>query len=152
MYQLQRVFLATPWELEAERLAFHDVIGEVNERDAMKRGVLYVPVTLFNIRDKRAYQYVVDENVRDSTYYVLAASDGWGPPERHFEHDYKLALACRQDPALPMRDTAFLRRKPAPDSLVPDELPGPTHEFTTTDEFKVHTRALLTEWLTAASV
>jgi len=152
MYQMRRVFCATSWELEEERLAFHDVLGEVNETEAMKRGVLYVPVTLFNIRDKRVYQYVVDENIRDCSYYMLAVSDGWGPPERHFEHDFKLALACRENPALPMRDAAFLWRKPAPESLVPDELPGPAGEFTTPDEFKIHARALLIEWLAAADV
>jgi len=151
MYQMHRVFCATSWELEGERRAFHDVIGDVNEAEAMKRGLLYVPVTLVNIRDKRPYQYVVEENIRDCTYYMLAVSDGWGPPERHFERDYRLALACRQNPGLPMRETAFLWQKPDAESPVPGGLPAPTRAFTTTEDFKAYTRELLLEWIAAAS-
>jgi len=152
MYQMHRVFCATAWELEGERRAFQDVVGEVNAAEAMTRGLLYVPVTLVNIRDKRPSQYAVDENIRACRYYMLAASDGWGPPERHFERDYRLALACRQDPALPMRETAFLWQRLAPESVVPEGLPAPTREFTTTDDFKVRVRELLVEWLGGADV
>jgi hypothetical protein len=151
MYRMHRVFCATAWELEGERRAFQDVIGEVNETEAMPRGLLFVPVSLVNVRDKRPYQYAVDENIRACHYYMLAVSDGWGPPERCFERDYRLALACRQDPALPMRETAFLWQRIGPESVVPGGLPAPTREFTTTDDFKIHTRALLVEWLQSAS-
>src|SRR5262245_22116036 len=150
MYQLHRVFCATAWELEGERRVFHDVVGEVKEVESMTRGLLFVPVTLVNIRDKRPFQYAVDENIRACRYYMLAVSDGWGPPERHFERDYRLALACRQDPGLPMRDTALLWQRLAPESVPPVGLPAPTREFTTTDDFNVRVRELLLEWLADA--
>jgi hypothetical protein len=149
MYQMHRVFCATSWELEAERRAFHDAIAEVNEAEGIAHGVLLVPVTLVNIRDKRPLQYTVDENIRDCRFFLLALADGWGPPERHFERDYRLALACRTDSALPMRETAFLWQKRADESAVPPGLPAPTAEFSTADEFKAQVRALLSAWLAA---
>ena len=150
MYQMHRVFCATSWELEGERRAFHDVLADVNAADAMKIGRLYVPVTLTNIRDKRPLQYAVEENIRDCSHYLLVLTDGWGPPERHFERDYRLALKCAADPALPMRSTAFLWQPPPDGSAAPAGLPPATGEFTTVDEFKTHVRALLVEWLTPA--
>ena len=50
-----------------------------------------------------------------------------------------------------MRETAFLWQKPSEESSLPSGLPDPTREFSTTDDFKVHARALLTEWIAAAS-
>jgi len=147
MYQMHRVFCATSWELEGERRAFYDMIGEFNEAEAMKRSVLYVPVTLVNIRDKRPLQYVVDENIRECRHYLLALSDNWGPPERNFEPDHRLALACRADPSLPMREVAFLWRKPLAGHSTLAGLPVPAAEFSTRDEFKAQVRHLLGEWL-----
>jgi hypothetical protein len=150
MYQMQRVFCATSWELEAERRAFYDVVGEVNETGAMTRGVLYVPVTLTNIRDKRPLQYTVEENIRECSYYLLAMTEGWGPPERNFARDYRLAVACRDDASRPMRDVAMLWEKAADGSAVPDGLPQPAAEFSTTDEFRRRVGALLTAWLSSS--
>jgi len=151
MYPMHRVFCATPWELEGERRAFHDVLGEFNEAEAMKRGVLYVPVSLFNTRDKRPLQYAVDENIRDCRHYILALCDGWGPPERNFERDYRLALECSADPALPMRETAFLLKKPLPGRSSPSGLPPVSAEFSTIDEFKQQVRRLFAEWIVTAA-
>src|SRR5947209_19186036 len=103
MYRMHRVFCATAWELEGERRAFYDAIGEFNEAAAMPRGMLYVPVSLTNVRDKRPYQYVVDENILESRHYILALSEDWGPPERNFEADYRLALASAGNATVPMR-------------------------------------------------
>jgi len=110
MYRMHKVFCATAWELEGERRAFYDVLGQFNEVAAMGQGLLYVPVSLTNVRDKRPYQYVVEENLRDCRHYILAVRDGWGPPERNFEQDYQLALACCANPALPMQEVVLLLR------------------------------------------
>ncbi len=108
MYRMHKVFCATAWELEGERRAFYDVIGQFNETEAMRHGMLYVPVSLTNVRDKRPYQYVVEENLRDCRHYILAVRDGWGPPERNFEQDYRLALDCCANPVLPMKEVLLL--------------------------------------------
>ena len=151
MFQMQRVFCATPWEMEAERMRFHEVIGRVNETAAMPRGSLYVPVTLVNFRDKRPLQYVVDENIRDCSYYILLLADDWGPVERNFRSDYHLALECAANPALPIQSVVVLRKQPAgaaasPASLAPD-LPEPHAAFSTIEEFDECVGGLLTGWL-----
>src|ERR1051326_5681732 len=128
MYTMHKIFCATAWELEEERRAFHDVIGQFNETEAMKRSVLYIPVTLVNIRDKRPFQHIVDENIRQCRYYVLVLSGGWGPPERNFEHDYRLAREGVADPALPMLEVAFLWKTGAAPA---EGLPVPDSEFST---------------------
>ena len=155
MFQMQRVFCATPWEMEAERMRFHEVIGRVNETAAMPRGSLYVPVTLVNFRDKRPLQYVVDENIRDCSYYILLLADDWGPVERNFRSDYELALECAADPALPMQSVAVLRKTlpGAMSSLAPvaPPLPEPHAAFSTIEEFDECVGGLLTGWLESAA-
>lgn len=147
MYRMLRVFCATAWELEGERRAFYDVLGEFNEAEAMKQGVLYVPVSLTNVRDKRPYQYVVEENIRDSRAYILAVSDSsWGPPERNFERDMALAAQYSADPNLPMRYIAVLHRAPSsPPSPLPESVR--VAPFSTTDDFSQGVRGLLSNWL-----
>ena len=152
MFQMQRVFCATPWEMEAERTRFHDVVGRVNETLAMPGGRIYVPVTLVNIGDKRPMQYAVDENIRDCSYYILLLADDWGPVQRNFRSDYQLALECAADPALPMQRVAVLRKKlpiGAEASLATPagDLPEPHADFSTIEEFDERVVSLLTGWL-----
>src|SRR3954451_20507352 len=119
MHRMHRIFCATSWELEEHRQAFHDVLGQFNEAAAMAAQVLYVPVPLTNIRDRRGYQHTVEENIRACRHYILALSEDWGPRERNFERDYRLAVAGCADPALPLRQTAILVRNQ------PDGAPSP---------------------------
>jgi hypothetical protein len=151
MFQLNRVFCATSWELEGERRAFYDVVGEVNETHGSRAGAMYVPVSLVNVRDKRPLQYTVEENIRDSVGYLLALSGDWGPIERNFERDLRLALDCRRDPALPMRNVALLlRRSPAsPPSFLADLAATGVSPISFDDipGFRSEAQRLLTEWL-----
>lgn len=154
MYRLQQIFCATAWELEGERRAFYDLIGEVNESDCMRHGVLYLPVSLTNVQDKRPLQYTVEENIRACSYYVLALAGDWGPKERDFERDYRLALACREDASLPMRETAILLRARPDGSADPfaAELTAagfPPISFSDTAEFIDAVRGLLKRWVAA---
>src|SRR5918911_1396053 len=103
MYRMFRVFCATAWDLDKELRAFHDAISEVNG-EGMQQQILFVPVSLMTMRDKRPFHGLIVENIEDSSYYILAPGDDWGPPERNFQRDYALALECRDNPALPMRD------------------------------------------------
>jgi len=151
MYRMLRIFCATSWELEAERGLFYDVLGQFNETQAMRSGVLYVPVTLTNIRDKRPYQYVLEENIRDSRHYILAVNDGWGPPERNFENDYRLAVECGLNPSLPMKGTEILlRHRPAAPSPFAAELAAAglnPRSFADVAEFQKEVVQLLAGWL-----
>jgi hypothetical protein len=151
MYQMHRVFCATPWELEGEQHAFYDVIGGLNEREGIPRGVLFVPVTLGDIRDKRRHQFTVDENIRDCSHYILLLYQDWGPPERNFENDYLLALQCVGDSALPMQSVTVLQKRQLSGKPLADGLPEPQAVFSTTEEFGHCLNSLLSAWLDLAS-
>src|SRR3569623_1248148 len=149
MYKMLRVFCATAGELEGERRAFQDAFGEFNETEAMKHGLLYVPVSLINIRDKRPYQYMVEENIGVCRAYILALADGsWGPPERNFERALMLAAQQSASADFPMRDVALLYREP---SSPPKPLPAEVEfsPFSTTEDFVRQFRALMSTWLAA---
>jgi hypothetical protein len=151
MYRMHRVFCATSWELEGERRAFYDLIGEFNHNQAMARGILYVPVSLTNVRDKRPYQFVVEENIRDCRHYIAALKDDWGPPERNFRDDFRLATACREDAGLPLTGVSLLLRTTpdGPPPFVADlEKAGISPVlFSGVPEFRERVLALLSAWM-----
>ena len=145
MYSLHRIFCATPWELEGERSRFHDLIGAFNESHGTGRGVLFVPVSLVNIRDKRAVQYAVDDNILQCRHYLLVHSGNWGPPERNFRGDYELAVQSIRDSESPMQSVAVIAKTGSAPSA--DELPAPEAVFSTLAEFDEAVNRLLVEWL-----
>lgn len=147
MLQMHRIFCATPWELEAERFRFYDVIGQFNETVAMPKGVLYVPVTVSNGMDKRPLQYAIDENIRDCRHYILLLTEDWGPAARNFRNDYALAVQCIDDPALPMQSVAVLAKKQPSGQPLAEGLPEPQAAFSTPAEFDECVTALLSDWL-----
>ncbi len=150
---MNRVFCATSWELEGERRAFYDVVSEFNQATGLARELLYVPVSLTNVRDKRPLQYTIEENVRESFAYVLVLTDGWGPAERNFERDFRLALECQRDPALPMRHVALLWQRPPdhPPFLADVEQRGVSPvPFDDTAGFRREALRLLSEWVESA--
>jgi hypothetical protein len=113
-YQMHRIFCATHKALEAERQAFHEVVGAFNEEHAMARGILFVPISIpVNLTDKRFYRPAIDDNVRSSRYYLQVVDGSLGPAEMNFEPDWLLARACRADGRMPMRGVlAALKRLP----------------------------------------
>jgi hypothetical protein len=147
MYRMHRIFFATPWELELERLRFHNVLGAFNETSAMPRGILFIPVTLLNVRDKRPVQYEVDDNIRHCRHYILALSEDWGPVERNFKNDYHLALQCAADPALPTQSVAILAKRQASGDPLDASIPSPAATFSTPAEFDVCVNQLLSSYL-----
>jgi len=147
MYRMLRVFCASSWELERERRAFYDVVGQINEI-AMADGLLYVPVSLTNIRDKRPYQCLVEENLAECSHYILALTEAWGPAERNFERDYQLALEELARPSSPMRNVKLLVREP---SSCTDDLATAGYapiRFATIEDFQRIVRELLADSLT----
>jgi hypothetical protein len=151
-YQMHRVFCATPLDLEEEREAFHQVLVLFNDQEAMKREVLLVGVSIVPLMsDKRAYQRAVDENIRDSRYYILLWDGGWGPPQRNFESDWKLALECAGNPKSPMQAAVALQKSGEECSqqavgLRNSDGSDPT-EYRSIDEFKAQIWQLLVTWL-----
>jgi len=147
MFQTHRIFCATPWELEAERYRFYDVVGLFNETVAMQKGILFVPVTLTNVMDKRPLQYMIDQNICDCRHYLLLLSEGWGPEARNFRNDYHLAVQCVDDHALPMHSVAVLAKKQPSGQRPVEGLPEPQATFSTPAEFDACVTDLLSGWL-----
>ena len=133
--------------MEAERTCFYDVIGQFNEAHAIASGVLYVPVSLVNVRDKRPLQYAVDENIRECRHFILLLSEDWGPIERNFENDYLLACECAADPALPISEVALLRKIERTGRTLADGIPEPDAAFASMEEFRQCVNSLLSRWL-----
>jgi hypothetical protein len=148
MFQMHRIFCATPWELEAERSRFDKLVGKFNEATAAEKGVLFVPVSLVNIRDKRPVQYAVEDNIEQCRYYLLVLKDGWGPVERNFQSDYELALQAAKNPALPMR-TVVILAKTSPGCALNESSPVPDATYSTMAEFEERVDALLAGWFEA---
>jgi hypothetical protein len=146
MFQMHRIFCATPWELEADRSRFDQLIGKFNEAEAIEKGILFVPVSLVGIRDKRPAQYAVDNNIEQCRHYLLVLKDGWGPVERNFKDDYQLALDAVSNPQLPMRNVTVIAKIAAGASLG-DGLPAADATYTTISEFETVVNGLLSGWL-----
>ena len=158
-YVMHRIFCAPAGDLEQERTAFYDVVGNFNQAHAMPRNILFVAVALpFHSFDKRPFQAAVSENIRACRYYVQVLEDTWGPPEKNFERDYALARKCVADPNLPMQQVAVLFKKPlVPHQVEPSVIDLQKHletshthphaNFETVDEFRRHLDRLLAEWL-----
>jgi len=125
-YRLVHVFAAIPLSPGAELRAFYRAVAAVNESEAMSQGVLFVPLALpEGSADKSLFQSAIDYNIRLCAYYIQAG-DAPG-----FSHEYALALACRDDAALPMRQVAVLQEGA---------------------EFESRARSLLSGWLESPAV
>jgi hypothetical protein len=122
-------------------MRFHDVVGRLNESDAMQRGVLLVPVSLANIRDKRPLQYAVEENIRSCRHYLLVLSDGWGPPERDLKPDYDYALESIANPESPMQSVAVIAKSTYQGPV------NPRATWSTPEEFDARVAGILSGWL-----
>jgi hypothetical protein len=152
MFQMHRVFCASPWELEAERNRFYQLIGQFNEESAMRHAILFVPVSLTSIGDKRPLQYAIDDNIRECRHYLLLLTEDWGPPQRNFHYDYELALQCADDPALPMKTVdVMIKDRRAAQSLPRDPasvpLPAAAATYSSLAEFDEYVNGLLAGWL-----
>lgn len=138
---MHRVFCATPLDMEEERSAFEEAIGEFNEQRAMAREVLFVPVSLIpNMTDKRAFQRVVRENIEACRYYIQVLGNDWGPPERNFEGDYALAVELAGKEGSTMKAAVVLCRRAGAGLAAGREFEG-------RGELKAIVEELLGEWL-----
>ncbi len=158
-YTMHRIFCAAPGDLGAELKAFYKVISEVNEKEAMPRGILLVSLALPpHTFDKRPFQHAVTQNVLSCRYYVQILEDTWGPPQMNFEREYTLALQSVKDPNLPMQEVAVLFKKPLlPHQVEPgvielkerlDTSNGQAHwEFADLEEFQQKLRVQVSGWV-----
>ena len=153
-YRMYRVFCATPSDsqadLEDERHAFYEVVGDLNEAEAMPDGILFVPVSVLpNLTSLIAFQPSVDENVRACTFFVQVLQHTWGPPTRNFEHQYQLATQCCKSVSVMVKAPNGLPVEPSVAGFRESQNP-PIVDFQSLDDFRTALRSQLSDWLKSA--
>ncbi|MGH9564101.1 MAG: hypothetical protein ACRD3S_21825, partial [Terracidiphilus sp.] len=98
-----RVFISAPGDIDRDRQAAYDAISSVNADLAMPAKILLVSVGLRENAQIEGHRSVVSDNVRWSSYFIQLFQDDWGPREL-FRKLFHLAIECRDDSSLPMRD------------------------------------------------
>jgi len=109
---MYRVFISAPGDLGRERQACHEAIAEANLATAMPAKVLLVEVGLREDEQIAGSRSIVSDNVRWSTFFIQVFEDDWGP-KNLFRKLFHLAMECRDDASMPMRDVVvFLKDAP----------------------------------------
>jgi hypothetical protein len=102
-FDCYRVFISAPGDLENDRSAAYDAASRANESVAMPANILLVSIGLRDHGQIEAFRSAASDNVRWSTFFVQIFEDDWGPRDL-FRKLFLLALECRDDPSMPMRD------------------------------------------------
>jgi hypothetical protein len=119
-FSMYRVFVSAPGDLEADREACHDVIAQVNEAIAMPAKILLVTLGLRDNDQISGSRSIVSDNVRWSAFFIQIFEDDWGPRDL-FRKLFLLAVECRDDPSMPMREVVVCL-KDAPNETDPEIL------------------------------
>jgi hypothetical protein len=153
-FEAYRVFISAPGDLERDRQACHDAIAEANESTGMPAKVLLVEVGLRDNEQISGHRSIVSDNVRWSTYFIQLFEDDWGPRDL-FRKLFLLAVECRDDPAMPMRDVVVCL-KDAPRETNPEilafrkeleEIPNDrVFRYGSIDLLKEHLRGICEGW------
>jgi ribosomal protein S18 acetylase RimI-like enzyme len=157
-YAMHRVFCAAPEGLEEECRVFYDLIPEVNAEPAMARGVLFVPVSITaRIKKLAPFRTVLEQNIRDSSFYLQVLAGSFGAPERNFAP--LLEIARRALDAVNI--AVLLKTLPSGTPIDPEaarlrsELRNNAGlawwEFRDPDQFRARLRTVLGGWLSRVS-
>ena len=111
-FDMHRVFLSAPGDLEKERETCRSAISEVNANVAMPSKILLVTVGLTSDDQIVGFRSAVADNIRQCAYFIQVFEDDWGP-KNLFRKMFHLAAECRADAALPMQEVVlFLKAAP----------------------------------------
>ena len=105
-FDAYRVFISAPGDLERDREACQSAIAEVNEATAMPAKILLVSLGLRDNEQISGNRAIVSDNVRWSSYFIQIFQDDWGPRDL-FRKLFLLAVECRDDATMPMRDVVL---------------------------------------------
>jgi hypothetical protein len=115
-----RIFISAPGDLEPDCQACYDAVSQANEATAMPAKVLLVSVGLRNNDQISSSRSITSDNVRWSSYFIQVFQDDWGPRDL-FRKLFLLAVECRDDASMPMRDLV-VGIKDAPNETNPEIL------------------------------
>ena len=154
-FDMHRVYLSAPGDLEAEKQLCRAVISDVNETDAMKDQILLVSVGLREEGAVEQIQGPVADNIRQCAYFIQMFEDDWGP-KNLMRKMFFVACDGLADEALPMREVAVFV-KDAPREIDPEILafrqeltlvPGVRlFRFATVADMREPLRAVISEWV-----
>jgi len=102
-FDMYRVFISGPGDLERDREVCRATISEVNASEAMPYKILLVSVGLQSDDQITGFRSLVADNVRQCTYFIQLFQDDWGP-KNLFRKTFFLATECRDDPNFPMQE------------------------------------------------
>ena len=155
-FKMYRVFCSSPGGLDDERDVFVDTLGRVNENGGVDAEILLIPIVLRGLASAGGALGTVLQNVRDADFFVQLLDTSWGPPWAEFHRLFDMALSCRNDVNLPMKEIGvFLKQRDLPDyqSDVAEfrrrvmEIPGITvYPFRDSPELDRQLTSLLTAW------
>jgi hypothetical protein len=114
-FDIYRVFLSAPGDLEADRQVCHQAIADGNEATAMPEKILLAAIGLRESGQIESHRAIVSDNVRWSMYFIQLFQDDWGPRDL-FRKLFLLAVECRNDNAMPMRDVVVFLKDAAHES------------------------------------
>ena len=154
-FDMHRLFISGPGDLERERDAVRTAISEANAEDAMPHKILLVSAGLREDDQIVNFRAAVSQNVRDTEYYIQIFEDDWGP-KNLFRKTFYLALECRDDAAMPMREVVVFLKNARPETdpeiiAFRDELLQMQgirlYQFKTTAELGAQMRELCALWV-----
>lgn len=165
-----RIFIASPGGLQEVRQAFRDIIEKYNTEDAMRRGVVFIPVgwehTLGGVGRPQA---IINRELDECDALVLVLHDRWGTnagtPEGRSgtEEEYERALQLHGNPQSDMEELLVFFKALETERLSD---PGPQlqlvldfkkkleqertllfHQFETERDFEDRLRSFLASWI-----
>lgn len=153
-FDISRVFVSAPGDLEVDCQVCHRAVTGVNETTAMPEKILLATIGLRESGQIESHRAIVSDNVRWSTYFIQLFQDDWGPRDL-FRKLFLLAMECRDDSAMPMRDVVVFL-KDAPHETDPrilefrkelDGFPGVRiFRYQTAEELNAQLSPVFTEW------
>jgi hypothetical protein len=156
-FDMYRVFISTPGDLQREQDACREAISESNAAEAMPQKILLVSVGLREDGHIETARSAVAENVRQCTYYIQVFEDDWGP-KNLFRKMFLLATDCRDDNTLPMRDIVVCLKDAHPETdpdilafrkELEDQRNVRLFHFDNLETLKTHLLDVCSEWVRA---
>jgi hypothetical protein len=119
-FDAYRIFISAPGDLGSDCEACYSAVARANEATAMPSKLLLVSVGLRENDQILSSRAITSDNVRWSSYFIQVFQDDWGPRDL-FRKLFLLAVECRDDQSMPMRDLV-LAIKDAPHETNPEIL------------------------------
>lgn len=169
---LYKIFIASPRNLENERILFNEAIEEYNRNEAIDRGAVFKAVAWEETLGAQGRpQDIINDELRQCDFFILILHDWWGSSPKDSkqkyssgsEEEFHVALECLRNKKLPMKQMVLFFKDVDPSKL---NDPGPQlsqvlafkkerqelndfmfRRFASPDDFKKSFNSYLGKWL-----